>query len=407
MTDLRVRGGILLVAALAIAAGACNAASEPISPNAIALNDAWVAGGGGSATWSTDLEIRAMNSGTAELYADLMLTSVTAQRAFSRAIPSIAEYGRSDRAAPDGRVSATCCSPGNRWTAWGTPYFARETRKRDGGYLGYEQNFGGFAAGVGRMLGNAFAVGLALGSDHRRLSFRDGYHMKERADAFHAALYGGATFGCFFVDGYAGYSRDWQRTERNSYDSAGPLYAVALGNFNNTVLSAGLKVGSVWTLPGGVCVTPAVGLDYSHVRMGGFDEKVQGGGGNVNTLLGVGASRFNSLSMPITVSAGRTFATDFLAVGGHQTQWTPEVRGGWVPRFGAGQTSVDAVFQKFGPSPTPFKSRSTPLARSYGTAGAGLKVKLGGRHVLAVDYEYTWASKYSKHLVAGTYGVAF
>ncbi len=409
-----VKGGLLLVAMMLVANAAFAATLEPLSPNAIALDNAL--GGAFSALGWTDAEIRTANSSTAEMYADLMLTSVTAQRTFAHAIPSIVDYSQTAHATTADAKAASVnalaslypsyCAPNKNWVMWDTPFMVRETKKRDAGYLGYEQNISGFATGISRMLGETSSIGLAVGYDYRKMNGRDGYMWKERADTFHSAIYGGTAIGCFFLDAYAGFSYEWQRTSRNVEGAAD--YDYNRGKYNNTILSAGLKASYVWILPSEFRITPAIGLDYSHVRMGSFNEWGNNSTGAASgSLLSVGKTNYNNLALPITVSVNRTFATDFLAFGGYQALWTPEVRGGWVPQFGPKKSSVNAIYNWPDVNPTPFVSNSTPLADSYGTVGAGLKIKLRGKYVFAVDYDYSWAGKYSNHTLTGTYGVCF
>ncbi len=415
-----VKGGALLVLATLVAVAA--AAGEAISPNAWNLDNASPGTPLSTNPTNADL-IRLFNSSTAEMYADLMLTSVTAQRTFAHAIPSIVDYsqtahattaaGRAESAGALASLYPSYCAPNKNWVMWDTPFLVKETKKREDGYLGYDQDIGGFATGISRMLGDTSAIGLAVGYDYRKMNGRDGYVWKERADAFHSALYGGTAIGGFFLDAYAGFSREWQRTSR-IMDGGGIIgYHYNRGKYNNTVLSAGLRASYVWILPSGFRITPAIGLDYSHVRMGSFNEW-DGGGTNPpasRSRLSIDKTNYNNLALPITVSVNRTFATDFLAFGGHQALWTPEVRGGWVPQFGPKKSSVNTIHNRasndFGPPVAPFVSNSTPLAGSYGTVGAGLKIKLRGKYVFAVDYDYSWANKYQNHTLTGTYGQCF
>ncbi len=409
-----VKVGALLLLAMLVANAAFAATTELVSPNAWNL---YTALGGSSIIDNT---ARTYNSATAEMYADLMLTSVTAQRTFTHAIPTIVDYsqtahaitaaGRAESVNAQASLYPSYCAPNKNWVMWDTPFLVKETKKREDGYLGYEQDISGFATGISRMLGETSAIGLAVGYDYRKMNGRDGYMWKERADAFHSAIYGGTAVGCFFLDAYAGFSYEWQRTSRIVEGFTGDLDN--RGKYNNTILSAGLKASYVWILPIEFRITPAIGLDYSHVRMGAFNEWNGGatGGPPNSTLLSVGKTNYNNLAMPITVSVNRTFATDFLAFGGYQALWTPEVRGGWVPQFGPKKSSVNALpdWPGVGGRPyAPFVSKSTPLADSYGTVGAGLKIKLRGKYVFAVDYDYSWANKYQNHTLTGTYGVCF
>lgn len=331
------------------------------------------------------------NELSGELYADIMGSTVTAQRIFRSTLPSIADYSQSAH-----MVSNSYCAPSNNWVMWDTPFLTRDMRKRNDGYLGYKQTISGFATGLSRMLGETTAIGIAVGYDGRKLTGRDDYHWRNKADTFHAAIYGGTALGCFFIDGYAGYSRAWQRTERGITATGDTAH----GNFNDTVLSAGLKASYVWILPNDMRITPAIGLDLSHVRTGKINEY-----GSAASLL-VDKSDHTSLQVPITVAVNKTFSSNFLTFDEKCSMWTPEVRVGYVPQLGAKRAHVDYQFTPGGPAGT-FRANSTKLGGSYGFVGTGLKIKLKDKFIFAVDYDYTFGKKYGNHTVTGTYGVSF
>ena len=367
------------------------------------------------------------NSITGELFADILGTSISVQRQFVSALPSIYSYSqtahyqdRADLGSSNAYASAdqklisssygacptTMCSPGSRWVMWDVPFMVNETKKRDDGYLGYEQTVSGFATGISRLIGESSAIGLAIGYDYRKLNGRDGYHMKNRADAFHAALYGGTNIGHFFFDAYAGYSRTWNRTHRSVYDPVGTSqYA---GNYCDTVLSAGAKASYVWIFSNDIRITPSVGIDVSHVRSSGFTEtQVTNGGGN-NDRLGVDKNTYTKIAVPIMVSANKTFSSSrFLCFGGKPSLWTPEVRGGYVPQFGSKRARADVAFLDGANAGARFSSKSTSMADDYGTVGAGVKIKLRDKYIFAVDYDYSFASEYQNHTVTAMYGVSF
>ncbi len=336
------------------------------------------------------------NSASSEIFADTMLTSVMVQREFRKALPSIHTYSQTAHMQNGGNP----CAPGSRWVMWDTPFAMRENRKSKDGYLGYKTNVSGFATGISRMLGETTAIGLAIGYDYRKMDGRDDYYLKERGDAFHAALYGGTALGCFFFDGYAGYSRTWHRTERDIYGDTGVARTSA--NFNDTVLSAGLKASYVWILPNEYRITSSVGLDYSHVRQSHITDKMDGDFYNA-----IDKANHNFVQMPLIVSANRTFSAEFLKFGGFCSLWTPEIRVGYIPQFGSKRTDVQTNFDNFGAGRVNFQSKSTDIGRNHGLVGGGLKLKLRDRVILAVDYNYQFAKKYDNHTLTATYGVSF
>ncbi len=361
------------------------------------------------------------NSAAGDLYADMLGASVSVQREFRRSLPSIYSYSQTahyqNRADAGGASSAalanldatnyyavcptTMCSPGSKWVMWDVPFMTRETRKGEGGYYGFDQHTSGFATGISRMLGETGAVGLAIGYDARKLSSREGYRMQNNADAFHAALYGGTNIGNFFFDAYAGYSYSRNRAERGVFEVDGGDFSINKANFSDTVWSAGLKASYVWILPNDMRITPSVGADFSHVRASSFSERSNEG---ADSLLRGDANNYSTVSMPVMVSVNKTFNTSFLAFGGHDALWTPEVRAGYVPEFGSKR--ADATLHYPGAA-NKFKAESTKLAGSYGTVGGGMKIKLRDKFIFAVDYDYTFGSDYENHSVTGMYGVSF
>ncbi|MDR1744229.1 MAG: autotransporter outer membrane beta-barrel domain-containing protein [Planctomycetota bacterium] len=359
------------------------------------------------------------NANAGDIYADVMGASISVQRQFRNALPSIYSYSqtahyqdRADAGIMSGdalanvdaaNYSAVCpttmCAPGSKWVMWDVPFLMKTTQKAEGGYRGYKQTVSGFATGISRMLGQSSAIGLAVGYDARKMTDRDDYYMKNKADTFHVALFGGTNIGNVFIDGYAGYSRSWNRTERDMYNGAN-VEGRSKANYRDTVLSAGLKVSYVWILPNDMRITPSIGADFSHIRMGGFHERSN----ESIALASAEKGNYSNLAVPVMASVNRTFASGFLAFGGYNSLWTPEIRAGYVPQFGAKRASVDMAVDGGGNA---YKVKSTKLAGSYGTAGGGLKVKLRNKYIFGVDYDYLFGSKYSNHSLTAMYGVSF
>ncbi len=375
------------------------------------------------------------NSASPEYYADVLGASINVQREFRRALPSIysytqtAHYQEREGAATTGSYYAdagngtyvvcptTMCSPGKKWVMWDVPFADVETKSREDGYLGYKQTATGFATGVSRMFGAASAVGLAVGYDQREMKEKDGYHLRNNADTMHVALYGGTNVGMLFLDAYAGFSHSWNRSERYVSSHADSVnYDINKANYQNSVWSAGVKASYVWILGNDTRITPSVGLDFSHSSFGSFNERgwySAGLGEAANdslSCLGVESSDYSNVAIPLMISANKTFRSSFLRFKGNDSLWTPEVRGGYVPVLGSSRAGVTAAFinapAAAGNIPA-FKAESSKFTGSYGTVGAGLKIKLAERYIFGVDYDYTFASKYSNHSLTAMYGVSF
>lgn len=333
----------------------------------------------------------------AALLPNMTMTSALAQRTFRNTLPSIVNYSQTAFAtssasvkagSPDAVASLTSsyCSPNSNWIMWDTPFIVSDTRKADATNYGYDSTLTGFSTGISRMLGQNSAIGLAVGYDSRRMSNSDRNLWSGRGDAFHAALYGGTAIGCFFLDAYAGFSYDRQR-----FDIWGGGNTTT-GKFSDTILSAGLKASYVWILPNEMRIIPSLGLDFTHVRSGSFS--ANGGGASID----VESSRYSTIRTPVAVTVNRTFSSNFLSFGGYQSLWTPEFRAAWTPQFGATHATRSAPAMSV---------NSYPRSSSYGTVGAGLKIKLRGKYIFGVDYDYTFANNYRNHTLTGTYGVSF
>jgi outer membrane autotransporter protein len=185
--------------------------------------------------------------------------------------------------------------------------------------------------------------------------------------------------------------------------------AVLKSNYNDDVFSAGIKASYVWILGNEVRVTPSIGTDFSHVKLQSFDERVHSDtnpvAGQSPSLRSTGSS-YTNIAVPVMVSINKTYGSDFLMFKGARSLWTPEVRAGWTPQFGSRHAGakLSAINN---PGIGEYKTQSNSTASSYGTVGAGLKIKLADKFIFAVDYDYTFARDYANHSVTGMYGVSF
>lgn len=378
---------------------------------------------------------RFMNSMSGDLFANMLGASINAQREFRRTLPSIFSYSQTahyqNRAdagvVSDGALAnfasesyytycpATMCAPGSKWVMWDVPFYTKETHKREDNRLGYEQNVSGFSTGISRMIGEASAIGLAVGYDRRKFKTRDDYVMENKGDTLHIALFGGTNIGCFFFDGYAGYSRTWNKTKRrielNSIAPSNPdRYSEARPH--DSVYSAGLKGSYVWILGNDMRITPSLGVDFSHVRSGSSAEKgtEMEIPSDQSFYCSVGKSNFTSVAVPMMVSLNKTYSSGFLGFKGHNSLWTPEVRGGYVQQFGAKYATTDISYNNGSPREPDmwsFTAESTRFNRSYVTVGAGVKLKLADKFIFNLDYDYSVASKWNHHSLTAMYGVSF
>ena len=380
------------------------ASAEQISPNAQISYDAYNIAIGAPrdllGPGHFEADIRKYNFSTSEVYETSMLTSLAVQRAFRNAIPSVSDYSHTAYGQNE-----------NNWVVWGAPFFQRNTQKRNDRYMGYDLTTDGFAAGITRLLGRNSSIGLALGYSSHEQSGRNGYHLDVDADTFHSALYGGTSIGSFFVDAYAGYSRSSKHSNRQftvEHNEA---------DFHDEIWSAGIKAGYKWVLPGGIRITPAIGLDYGHIKQSSILEDVlwlQGQDVAANQLE-TGRATYHSVHMPVTVTVNKTFEANFLRFGGDAPSlWTPEIRGGFVSQLGSKRASVKTtdhlgyIAKGHRGDFDSFRYTADSIANeSYGMVGAGLKLQIRNGWTFGVDYDYAFGSKYGSHVLAATFGISF
>lgn len=335
-----------------------------------------------------------------ELYADSILTSMSIQRQFAQTIPSLSNY--SQTAHKQIHTDSNCITTNRNWVMWDTPWLDFDTRETDNGHFGYDVRSAGFATGITKLFGPNASLGLAVGYDGRKQTGRDyGVGMHERAEAFHSALYGGASYGCLFFDAYAGYSYARHRAQREGIDVATGANFDTGSNYSDDILSGGLKISYVIGLPASIRMIPSIGFDYSHVRQRGFNEYLKEDA-LIDTTLAVDGTSYNNAQLPIKVAFNRTFRLPILTFGGICSLWTPEVRGGWVPQFGDKEPGVTGWNNG-----TAYYAEANGLNDSYGTVGGGLKIQLRDKYIFAVDYDYSFASKYDRHALTATYGCSF
>ncbi|MDR1533486.1 MAG: autotransporter outer membrane beta-barrel domain-containing protein [Planctomycetota bacterium] len=340
----------------------------------------------------------AFSASDAPLTPAVSLASLSVQRVFRETIPSVSDYSQtahsqakavtieSDRALASPICGATICGPNSNWVMWDTPFLQFDRITGDAGNFGHDFRSSGFATGISRLFGEYKTLGLAIGYDERTLKGKGDIHRRGKGDAFHAALYGGAGAGNFFLDAYAGFSWTSQRTDRWSFAPAGRSH----GNYNDVILSGGLRASYVWCLENEVRITPHLGFDYARLHNNQYTES----NGSF-----VEKNSFNSAQLPIGVAVNRTFATGFLSPGANQTLLTPEIRAAFIPQFGS--RSVRNEWSGGDPAAAR-KTGRFPVA-----IGAGLKVQINDRFILAVDYDCRFAKNYTSQVVTGTYGISF
>jgi outer membrane autotransporter protein len=340
-------------------------------------------------------------------YANAASASISVQRVFRDALPSVADYTQTAYAqtAYDGEVesddalaTAICgspiCGPDQRWILWDTPFLDWTRQDSRDGVNGYDFNASGFATGISRLVSSNTTFGLAVGYDARELRSRDALLHTVKADAFHAAFYGGTVVGGFNLDAYAGFSLASERSKRNFADAA----SFATANYTDYVWSGGVKVSYAFAPWESIRIIPSAGLDYSHLSTSTLNESQAGA-----ALFNGKAKKADSLQLPLLVTFNHTLNSRFLSYGGVPSRWTFEARGGWVPELGSQKFKYNASSA----AGDKFSGRSVTRGRSYSTTGAGMKIQLNNRWIFGIDYDYQFDSDYSEHILSGTYGISF
>ncbi len=253
------------------------------------------------------------------------------------------------------------------------------------------------ATGLERYLGDNAKIGLALGYSHTDMKLKSsmipGLKNDITGNAFHTALYGGMRFGeAFFLDGYAGYSFTYNNASVFDPDLEDSFAFDR--SFHDHIYSAGLKGSYVFTVGDGTRIIPSLGLDYAYAKQGAWNAVDADG-----SPLWANSTSFNDLEMPLMLKVNHTF-------GSGNTLWTPEIRGGWIPRFGSDTadfmlTSVENSIPEY------YSVKSSSLGHSRGVIGAGITGQFAGRHSLGVNYDFSFGKKRTQHLLSLDYGLSF
>jgi outer membrane autotransporter protein len=170
------------------------------------------------------------------------------------------------------------------------------------GMPGFTTSAGGFLAGIDRPVGDHAIAGIAAGYSHIDLSQSDGERGK--IDTPRIALYGSddlgaSALGPWSLDGTIGYGYDRIAASR----SIAALGETASSNHDAHEANAALQARTR-LLANGITVTPAIGLQYTHLFEMGFTES-----GASGFDLSVARRNSDSLRPFIGASARKSFMT--------------------------------------------------------------------------------------------------
>jgi fibronectin-binding autotransporter adhesin len=171
---------------------------------------------------------------------------------------------------------------------------------------GFTTQAGGFLAGIDRPVADHLIAGIAAGYGHTDLSQGDGERGK--IDTPRLALYGSDDLGAWALDGTIGYGYDRIAATR----AIAALGATAISNHDGHEANAALQARTR-LIAGGIAVTPAAGLQYTHLFETAFTES-----GASGFDLSVAKRNSDSLRPFLGVSAEESFTT------ANGTMLTPE-----------------------------------------------------------------------------------
>jgi len=307
-----------------------------------------------------------------EVFAASQMNMINMQRGFTNRLPSAAGRFADSRGSGVYRGVAPCSAVGtsrslNSWAAFTGDWLER---KSVGENSGYNLRSAGVALGIERNISRNLFGGVAFGYDNAYQNFTS-IRSNNQIDAFRTALYGGWRNRDVYIDGYAGYTKNWNKTRRD-IDFAG-FSGVARSKFDDDVFSTGFEIGRSF-FNDRSSLTPSIGLHYMHLSSPNVKEN---GAGDADLI--IHSSRYNSLRMPI----GAKLSRDIFGGG---IIWTPEARAFYVREFADASVRTGTSFAAV--SSVPFYAESGNWGRNSARLGAGLNAQLSNWLNFRVDYDY-------------------
>ena len=273
------------------------------------------------------------------------------------------------------------------WNRWATLTGDLQGRRNLGRYSGYDLRTAGIAVGIDRHITRNSMFGMAVGYDNSFQDFRT-IRSQNQMDTFRSVFYGGWWKGDVYVDGYAGYTKDWYKTRRDM--NIGAFHETARSQYNDDMFSTGFEIGRALFFGKG-WLTPGFGLHYIHLSAPGITET---GGGDAN--LYVHGGRYHSLRMPV----GAKWSRDYMGGG---IVWSPEVRAFYVRE--TADDSVKARISFAGVREVSFESGSGQWGRNSARLGIGLGAMVSSRLNARLDYDVEVYNHTTADTFSATLGV--
>lgn len=254
---------------------------------------------------------------------------------------------------------------------------------------GYDRGSSGVAIGYDYHNDN-LSIGFAGAYAYSTLKVNE-LDTKFQSDTLHLGVYGDYVFSGMHLRAQAAYGRGW-----NEYDVNMAMGGSKKADYMNSAFSASLEIGYDAVL-GSATITPAIGLDYTHIRQDEWTEDVVRGGNAPVLANSFDRARRNIVDIPFSLRAGTEF-------GGNGTVFRPELRAAWI--YQANDRTAD-IKTGYAGSGQYVRMYGAAAAASRLSLGAGLTAKFGERIDASAQYSFDYGSNYRNHTVAGTLGVAF
>lgn len=256
-----------------------------------------------------------------------------------------------------------------------------------GDRIGHRATVWGVQGGVHHHLSRDLLLGVAAGYMWSDLKFRDGRGEAEvetlRVGPYASFTPGG---GNLFIDASATWG--WHRNEVDRETMAG----TASSSYDAYDISAFGQVGYDLPVHERTVLTPAIGVDYMHLRTESFSES---GAGDANLRLD--SRTHDSLRLRIGATLSHVLEFD-------DTTIVPEIFAGWSYEFLDTDVDLRSRFAAGGPA---FATRSEGVGRDSILVSGGLSAMAGTAMTLFVRYEGEFQSDRTSHAVIGGLDIRF
>lgn len=252
---------------------------------------------------------------------------------------------------------------------------------QNNGFAGFHTQAGGMAFGTDVDLGNRWVIGGAFSAARGTVDFAD-LRTGDNSSVSSTQLTGYTTrnFGKWYAHGTLGYAQHNFATNRNT-----TLTGVAHGDFRGE--QWGTRIGAAMPIKlANATVTPAIGLDYSHLSVPNYME------------FGAGAASLNVAAQTIErlrSRIGGRVSTELNS--SSNLVFRPNLHLYWLHDFKSQTPQLSASFIGGGPA---FMTPSQPLPQDTASLGAGLVMFNGRDFTSEIRYGLDLGHSYSGQSVS-------